>query len=93
MEAKELANLIRNLPKIEQPKCLGHQITQEQFDAIVDGNLEAQIGDYWIINNEKWVIQAKDIYYDYEDNATILADVKHHMTIIPERKPIIPERK
>ena len=59
---------------------------QQQLDAIVDGNLEAQIGDYWIINNEKWVIQAKDICYDYEDNAAILADVKHHMTIIPERQ-------
>ena len=85
MELQELVELIRNLPKIEKPKCLGEQVTKEQYDAIHTGTFEGNVGDYWIINGYKWEIYSKDIYYNDENNSSIISDIQHHIIISPER--------
>lgn len=76
---------IQNLPEnhrmIFRGKNLGTKLTSEQLVHIQDGTFEdLWLGDYWVINNVKWLIADFDYWYNCGDSAF----TKHHLVIIPE---------
>lgn len=61
---------------------LGSSLTTEQKAHIQDGTFEGLwLGDYWVINNIKWVIVDFDYWYNCGDTAF----TKHHLVIMPEK--------
>lgn len=66
---------------IYRGKNLGTSLTTEQKAHIQDGTFEGLwLGDYWVINNIKWVIVDFDYWYNCGDTAF----TKHHLVIMPE---------
>lgn len=66
---------------IYRGKNLGTSLTSAQRAHIQDGTFEdLWLGDYWVINNVKWLIADFDYWYNCGDTAFI----KHHLVIIPE---------
>ena len=63
-------------------KNLGTSVTTEQFERITDGTFrDLFVGDYWTINEVKYVIADFDYMYNVGD--TVLK--KHHIVVVPER--------
>lgn len=63
-------------------KSLGSSITEAQSAAIRAGTFDdLYIGDYWIINNVKYVIAAFD-YYLHTGNTECTT---HHIVVVPEK--------
>lgn len=63
-------------------KNLGTSVTAEQFERIADGTFrDLFIGDYWTINDVKYVIADFDYMYNVGDTAL----TKHHIVVVPER--------
>lgn len=62
-------------------KKLGSVVTDEQIAAIRGGTFkDLFIGDYWVINNRKWLIADMDYFYKVGDPKFL----KHHLVIIPD---------
>ena len=60
---------------------LGTSVTAAQYAAISAGTFkDLYIGDYWTINNTKYLIAAFDYYYDVGDTAL----KTHHVTLVPK---------
>lgn len=67
---------------IYRGKNLGTAITDEQLSNIANGTFrDLFVGDYWTINNVKYMIADFDYMYNVGD--TILT--KHHIVVVPER--------
>lgn len=63
-------------------KNLGTSVTTEQFERITDGTFrDLFVGDYWTINEVKYVIAD----FDYMYNVGGTASTKHHIVVVPER--------
>lgn len=63
-------------------KNLGTSVTTEQFERITDGTFrDLFVGDYWTINEVKYVIADFDYMYNVGDTPT----TKHHIVVVPER--------
>ncbi len=63
-------------------KYLGSSITEAQSAAIRAGTFDdLYIGDYWIINNVKYVIVAFDFYLHTGDTEC----TTHHIVVVPEK--------
>ncbi len=66
---------------IYRGKFLGNSVTAAQWEAISNGTFtDMFVGDYWIINNVKYVIADFDPYYRCGDNISL----GHHIAVIPE---------
>jgi hypothetical protein len=66
---------------IYRGKNLGTSLTTTQKAHIQDSTFEdLWLGDYWMINNIKWVIVDFDYWYNCGDTAF----TKHHLVIMPE---------
>lgn len=62
-------------------KSLGATVTDSQKAAIKAGTFEGLfVGDYWTINNVKYVIADMDYFYNCGDTAF----TKHHLVIVPD---------
>lgn len=67
---------------IYRGKNLGTTITGEQLSNIANGTFrDLFIGDYWTINNVKYIIADFDYMYNISDTAL----KKHHIVVVPER--------
>lgn len=67
---------------IYRGKNLGTTITGEQLSNIANGTFrDLFIGDYWTINNVKYIIAD----FDYMYNVSDIALTKHHIVVVPER--------
>lgn len=67
---------------IYRGKNLGTKLTTAQQTHIQDGTFEdLWLGDYWVINDIKWVIVDFDYWYNCGDTAF----TKHHLVIMPEK--------
>lgn len=63
-------------------KNLGTTITDEQLANIANGTFrDLFIGDYWTINNVKYMIADFDYMYNVGDTTL----TKHHIVVVPER--------
>lgn len=63
-------------------KYLGSSITEAQSAAIRAGTFDdLYIGDYWVINNVKYVIVAFDFYLHTGDTEC----TTHHIVVVPEK--------
>lgn len=63
-------------------KNLGTSVTEKQFARIADGTFrDLFIGDYWIINDIKYMIADFDYMYNVGDTKL----TKHHIVVVPER--------
>lgn len=80
--AAELAGLVSSMNhrNTYRGKNLGTSITSEQLAAIKNGTFDDLfIGDYWTINNVKYVIADMDYWYNCGDTAF----TKHHLVMLP----------
>lgn len=67
---------------IYRGKNLGTAITDEQFANIANGTFkDLFVGDYWTINDVKYMIADFDYMYNIGDTAL----TKHHIVVVPER--------
>ena len=67
---------------IYRGKNLGTTITDEQLANIANGTFrDLFIGDYWTINNVKYMIADFDYMYNVGDTPL----TKHHIVVVPER--------
>ena len=66
---------------IYRGKNLGTEVTPEQKAAIQSGEFDGLfIGDYWVIDNIKYLIADMDYWYNMGNTAF----TKHHLVIIPD---------
>lgn len=80
--AAALAGLISSVNRrnIYRGKNLGTGISPAQMEAISSGTFEDMfIGDYWIINGNRYDIADMDYWYHYGDTEFI----KHHLVMVP----------
>ncbi|NMA74545.1 MAG: hypothetical protein GX963_10380 [Bacteroidales bacterium] len=62
-------------------KDLGSSVTPKQYAEIQAGTFDDMfIGDYWTINDTKYLIAAFDYWYNTGDEAL----TNHHITLVPE---------
>lgn len=67
---------------IYRGKNLGTTITDEQLTNIANGTFkDLFVGDYWTINDVKYIIADFDYMYNIGDTAL----TKHHIVVVPER--------
>lgn len=64
-------------------KSLGTAVTADQLAAISSGSFDdLYIGDYWVINNNRYDIADMDYWYHTGDTAFL----KHHLVMIPHAR-------
>ena len=62
-------------------RCLGSEVTDEQWEAIKSGSFQGLfLGDYWKINDVKWRIAAFDYFLRKGDTE----NTTHHVVIVPD---------
>ena len=68
---------------IYRGKCLGTEVTAEQYAAIAAGTFDGMyIGDYWTINGVNWRIAGFDYWLGCGDQDSGCTD--HHVVIVPD---------
>lgn len=80
--AIELAGLVSstNHRNIYAGRNLGTSVTAAQKAAIQSGSFDnIYVGDYWIIDGNKWIVADMDYFYNTGDTAF----TKHHLVIVP----------
>ena len=71
-----------NHRNVYRGKNLGTSITESQMTAISNGTFDdIFIGDYWTVNERRYVVADMDYWYNFGDEALI----KHHIVLIPYR--------
>lgn len=81
--AVEFAGLVSvlNHRNVFRGKYLGTSVTDAQKTAISNGTFDDLfIGDYWLINNVRWIIADMDYWYEQGDTAHF---TNHHLVIVP----------
>lgn len=69
---------------IYRGKDLGTSVTDEQYDNIANGTFkDMYIGDFWTINDTKYLIAAFNYYYNTGDDNSGSPLTQNHITLVP----------